>query len=319
MSTIITRSGKGSPLTHNEVDANFTNLNGDKYEAGDSPSFGSVTVTGTVDGRDIAADGSKLDGIEAGADVTDTANVTAAGALMDSELTDEAAVKALDQGVATTDSPSFAGLTVDTSTFYVDSTNNRIGIGTSSPATALDVAGTVTATDYAGDGSGLTGVASDTTQAEATWEAGTGTTESIVSPAKIKAAIEALASGGGVTLLGTLTTTSGTSQALSGLTLTDYKFITVSADGVSHSSGFPRSLRIEAQQFSPALNGASLFSGKVDIDLATGIGFGAFFSAGSENVYVQDTGLSTASTSITLTWSSGAAFDAGTVKIYGVK
>ena len=34
MSTIVTRAGKGSPLTHNEVDANFTNLNADKYEAG---------------------------------------------------------------------------------------------------------------------------------------------------------------------------------------------------------------------------------------------------------------------------------------------
>jgi len=43
---------------------------------------GNVTVTGTVDGRDVATDGTKLDGIEAGADVTDTANVTAAGALM---------------------------------------------------------------------------------------------------------------------------------------------------------------------------------------------------------------------------------------------
>jgi hypothetical protein len=30
MSTIVTRSGKGSPLTHAEVDANFTNLNTDK-------------------------------------------------------------------------------------------------------------------------------------------------------------------------------------------------------------------------------------------------------------------------------------------------
>ena len=30
MSTIVTRAGKGSPLTHNEVDANFTNLNTDK-------------------------------------------------------------------------------------------------------------------------------------------------------------------------------------------------------------------------------------------------------------------------------------------------
>lgn len=30
MSTIVTRAGKGSPLTHTEVDANFTNLNTDK-------------------------------------------------------------------------------------------------------------------------------------------------------------------------------------------------------------------------------------------------------------------------------------------------
>lgn len=43
---------------------------------------GNVIVSGTVDGRDISADGAKLDGIEAGADVTDAANVAAAGALM---------------------------------------------------------------------------------------------------------------------------------------------------------------------------------------------------------------------------------------------
>jgi hypothetical protein len=75
---------------------------------------GNIAVTGTVDGRDVATDGTKLDTIETNADVTDTANVTAAGALMDSELTNITAVKALDQGVATTDSPSFAGLTATT-------------------------------------------------------------------------------------------------------------------------------------------------------------------------------------------------------------
>jgi hypothetical protein len=32
MATIVTRSGKGSPLTHGEVDSNFTNLNTDKLE-----------------------------------------------------------------------------------------------------------------------------------------------------------------------------------------------------------------------------------------------------------------------------------------------
>jgi len=45
-------------------------------------SFTNVTVSGTVDGRDVAADGTKLDGIEASADVTDATNVAASGALM---------------------------------------------------------------------------------------------------------------------------------------------------------------------------------------------------------------------------------------------
>jgi len=94
---------------------------------------GNITVTGTVDGRDVAADGTKLDGveasatadqtdaeiraaveaasdsnvftdadhtklnaIEASADVTDATNVTAAGALMDSEVTNLAQVKSFD-------------------------------------------------------------------------------------------------------------------------------------------------------------------------------------------------------------------------------
>lgn len=56
----------------------------------------------------------KLDGIEALADVTDTTNVTAAGALMDSELTAIASVKALNQGVATTDSPTFVTVNATT-------------------------------------------------------------------------------------------------------------------------------------------------------------------------------------------------------------
>ena len=57
------------------------------------------------------ADHSKLDGIEASADVTDATNVTAAGALMDSELADVAAVKGINQALTTTSSPTFAGIT----------------------------------------------------------------------------------------------------------------------------------------------------------------------------------------------------------------
>ena len=57
------------------------------------------------------ADHTKLNGIEASADVTDTANVTAAGAVMDSELTNEAAVKAINQGLATGNDVTFATVT----------------------------------------------------------------------------------------------------------------------------------------------------------------------------------------------------------------
>ena len=59
------------------------------------------------------ADHSKLNAVEASADVTDTANVTAAGALMDSELTNLAAVKAINQSLVTTATPTFAGLGVN--------------------------------------------------------------------------------------------------------------------------------------------------------------------------------------------------------------
>jgi len=58
-------------------------------------------------------------------DITST-DVQTAGALMDSELTDITAVKALDQGVATTDSPQFAGVNVGHAT---DTTITRTGAG----------------------------------------------------------------------------------------------------------------------------------------------------------------------------------------------
>jgi hypothetical protein len=55
----------------------------------------SAILSGTTASYTTAEE-TKLAGIEAGADVTDTANVTAAGALMDSEVTNLAAVKAFD-------------------------------------------------------------------------------------------------------------------------------------------------------------------------------------------------------------------------------
>lgn len=51
MSTIVTRAGKGSPLTHNEVDANFNNLNNDKVEESTTITAG----TGLSGGGDLSA------------------------------------------------------------------------------------------------------------------------------------------------------------------------------------------------------------------------------------------------------------------------
>jgi hypothetical protein len=90
---------------------------------------GNITLSGTVDGRDIASDGGKLDGIEAGADVTDTANVTAAGALMDSEV--DADIKTLSLPASTTISTFGASLVDD-----ADAATARTTLG-------VDAAGTV--------------------------------------------------------------------------------------------------------------------------------------------------------------------------------
>lgn len=129
-----------------------------------------IVVGGTVDGRDIATDGTKLDGIEAGAtadqtgaeikvayeaeadtnaytdaektklagietgaDVTDTTNVTAAGALMDSEV--DADIKTLALPANTTISTFGASLIDD-----LDAGAARTTLG-------VDAAGTDNSTD----------------------------------------------------------------------------------------------------------------------------------------------------------------------------
>lgn len=48
MSTVVTRAGKGSPLTNNEHDANINNLNNDKYQAGNNASFGTLSSAGNA-------------------------------------------------------------------------------------------------------------------------------------------------------------------------------------------------------------------------------------------------------------------------------
>jgi len=80
---------------------------------------GNITVTGTVDGRDLATDGTKLDGIEASATADQTAaeiltaikTVDGAGSGLDADLWDGNQFSSyLNQGVLTTSTPTFGNI-----------------------------------------------------------------------------------------------------------------------------------------------------------------------------------------------------------------
>ena len=72
MATITTRAGKGSPLTHAEVDANFNNLNNDKIEAS---ALGTAAYAATTDFAAVSHTHTLSDitdaGTAAAADTTD--------------------------------------------------------------------------------------------------------------------------------------------------------------------------------------------------------------------------------------------------------
>lgn len=129
--------------------------------------------------------------------------------------------------------------------------------------------------------------------------------------------------GTGLTLLGTITTTSGSSVLLSGLTLTPYKqlqFVFDSVSGTTSSSNLLLNGNIVSITNATAV--ADSCTGGGHVDLASGIFWsGSTTTAGANrfsNGYGGTSGLTTASTSITFTISAGT-FDAGSIRIYGVK
>ena len=113
---------------------------------------GYTSVLANTTASFLTADESKLDGIEALADVTDTTNVTSAGALMDSEVTNLADVKAFnttdyataaqgttaDNALVASAVSTFGGTLIDDA----DATTARTTLG-------LGTAATTASTDYA--------------------------------------------------------------------------------------------------------------------------------------------------------------------------
>jgi hypothetical protein len=88
----------------------------DDADAADND-YAKFTANG-LEGREYSEVRSDLN-VEDGADVTDTANVTSAGALMDSECTSLADVKALDQSVVSGATPTFGNIKGETKQWQI--------------------------------------------------------------------------------------------------------------------------------------------------------------------------------------------------------
>lgn len=112
--------------------------------------YSSLTPSGTINGRNIATDGTKLDAIEENADVTDTTNVTLAGALMDSEV--DADIKTLELPASTTISVFGASLIDDASAPDARTTLGAAASGANTDITSLQ-SGCTAITQTANDNS----------------------------------------------------------------------------------------------------------------------------------------------------------------------
>lgn len=129
---------------------------------------------------------------------------------------------------------------------------------------------------------------------------------------------------GGMTLLGTLTTTSGASQSLTSLTLTSYKTIVMFWKGVSGSSGASMNFLVgnstsDDVVMTQNVNNANTLTGRLEIELATGVFVfvGSETSVGFSGITGTTSPLTTSSTTISVAPSTGN-FDAGSITVYGV-
>lgn len=155
-------------------------------------------------------------------------------------------------------------------------------------------------------------------------------TGTVASQAYVDTAVAAVPVGG-MTLLGTINTTSGSSQSLSGLTLTGYKQLYFVFNGVAMTSAGNVTLSLGSQAITGTLPAPSTVYGHAALDLAVGtfitvstsaatVSFASNTPPSGSNFYAGRTSYTTASTSVAVgVIGTSPSFTAGTVTVYGVK
>ena len=132
---------------------------------------------------------------------------------------------------------------------------------------------------------------------------------------------------GGMTLLGAITTISGTSATLSGLTLTSYRqlYLVFNSVGMISASGGGHVITIGALAIGNAFASGvqQTYNGACTIDLSSGYASTLITNpntSGTLASFVGKTSVTTASTSITVTTNNvTATFNANSISVYGVK
>jgi hypothetical protein len=247
-----------------------------------------------------------------------------------------------------------------TQAMTLDASGN-LGIGTTSPSALLHVLSTGDAVARVTSGNANTAVldlgkTSDTDGGRIAYDSGnnlllhTASTERVrigsagqigIGGANYGTSGQVLTSGGSGaapswaspsrhTLLGTINTTSGTSQTLSGLTLTDYTAMVLEFVDVNVNSSLSNfNLRINSTS-GPNIsenwsgNTTDGWFGIMTIMLSTGV-FSSILAVGATvptsaqgEVWAGDCNVTTASTSVTIALSNNS-FAAGSIRVYGVK
>ena len=204
---------------------------------------------------------------------------------------------------------SAATAAVDTNTTQVATTAYVVGQGYLKSATASStyLTSATASSTYAPLASpALTGNPTAPTAAGGTTNTQIATTEFVQT---------AVAGAGGVTVVGTLTTTSGTPQTLSSLNLTSYKFLRINWVGVSCSNG-NQTLLLNSAAITPQLGNLASDSvtGSIEYELSSGRANNSFGEALANTL----PSITTATTTLTFAFTAGS-FDAGTITVYGIK